>query len=159
MSKLTASRLRALLHYEPSTGVFTWLNASRGTHKGARAGTISRGYRVIRVDGVLYRSARLAVLWMTGHWPQRLVDHRNCIKDDDRWSNLRTANHSQNGANSRARTNFKGVAWDRARGRYAAWIGVNNRNIHLGRFDTAEQAHAAYVAAAERHFGEFARRA
>jgi len=158
MPKLTASRLRAVLHYEPNTGVFTWLVDGRGRfqRKGARAGTINRGYRVICIDHALYQSARLAVLWMTGRWPRKLVDHRNCIRDDDRWINLREANHSQNGANSRARKGCKGVI--HTRGKYEARIKVNYRNIYLGRFDSAERAHAVYAAAAEKHFGEFARR-
>src|SRR6516162_1885974 len=100
-------------------------------------------------------SARLAVLWMTGRWPRKLVDHRNCIKSDDHWDNLRDATHSQNGANSHARKGCKGVI--RTRGKYEARIKVNYRNIYLGRFDSAERAHAVYAAAAEKHFGEFAR--
>ena len=34
---------------------------------------------------------------------------------------------------------------------------IVTRKIYLGLFDTAEAAHAAYVAAAAVHFGEFAR--
>lgn len=34
---------------------------------------------------------------------------------------------------------------------------VNYKRKTLGCYDTAEEAHAAYVAAAEKHFGEFAR--
>jgi hypothetical protein len=98
---------------------------------------------------------------MTGKWPRKLVDHRNCINSDDRWRNLRPANHSQNGANSHDRPSLvplKGVTWDRNRNKYAARIRVNYRTINLGRFDQPEAAHAAYVAAADKHFGEFARR-
>jgi hypothetical protein len=38
-----------------------------------------------------------------------------------------------------------------------AQISVDGRSKHLGRFPTPEQAHAAYVAAAREHYGEFAR--
>ncbi len=38
-----------------------------------------------------------------------------------------------------------------------AQICINSKSIHLGVFDTKEEASAAYLAAAERHFGEFAR--
>jgi hypothetical protein len=160
---LTAKRLHELIEYQPNTGIFTWRvnRRGRGGRKGERAGTLRRDGRwQICIDGKLYMANALAVLWMTGRWPRRLVDHRNCIKGDDRWRNLREANYSQNGANSHARTNVgtKGVTWDRARGKYAARIKVNYRTINLGRFDRADHAHAAYVAAAEKHFGEFARR-
>ena len=159
MPKLTASRLRALLSYEPGNGVFTWRvdGGGRYQRKGARAGTINgKGYRQVCIDRSIYLCARLAVPWMTGRWPRKLVDHRNCIKSDDRWDNLRDATHSQNGANSHARKGCKGVI--RTRGKYEARIKVNYRNIYLGRFDSAERAHAVYAAAAEKHFGEFARR-
>src|ERR1700740_3455440 len=125
---LTAKRLRELLDYDPATGMFTWLinRQGRGARKGGEAGTINGdGYRQITIDQVIYPCARLAVLWMTGSWPKRLVDHRNLIKSDDRWRNLRQATHSQNGANSADRPSgvvFKGVTRDRARGKYAARI-------------------------------------
>jgi hypothetical protein len=130
----------------------------RGAKKGAIAGaTNGNGYRQIKIDQVLYPIGRLAVLYMTGRWPKQLVDHRNCIKADNRWSNLREATSSQNGANSLRKT--KGAVWDKSRGQYVARIRVNYRQIWLGRFDTAKAAHAAYVTAAKRYFGDFARSA
>lgn len=96
---------------------------------------------------------------MTGRWPPKNVDHRNRITDDNRWRNLRLATQSQNCANSVAKKNdrFKGVHWDKARNRYGATIMVNRRSIGLGRFFTARAAHAAYLTAARKYFGEFAR--
>jgi hypothetical protein len=155
---LTATRLRKLLDYDPATGEFTWRvnRRGRGGRIGERAGTLSRGRWQVCLDGVIYLTSRLAVLWMTGRWPKNLVDHRNCNKSDDRWENLREADFSENGANSRRRGAFKGVTW--TRGKYQAQIKVGYKNIYLGRFAAPETAHAAYVAAAEKHFGEFARR-
>ena len=95
---------------------------------------------------------------MTGR--QSVADHINNDPSDDRWSNLREATASQNGANKRAQSNkmysnLKGVTWQA--GRYLAQIGVDGQNIYLGRFDRAEDAHAAYVVAAKKYFAEFAR--
>ena len=164
MPKLTARRLRALLNYSPRTGRFTW-RIDRGftARTGTVAGAIkSNRYRYICVDYVQYLTSRLAVLYMTGRWPKRIVDHINGNKADDRWLNHREADYSQNAANGRIhkdkqKSAFKGVFWDKNRNKYLASIGVNYRIINLGRFDTAEEAHAAYVTAAKKYFGEFAR--
>ena len=50
---------------------------------------------------------------------------------------------------------MKGVS--RARGRWRARIKTYGREVELGRFDTKEEAHAAYCRAATEYFGEFAR--
>jgi HNH endonuclease/AP2 domain len=162
MPKLTAERLREVLAYDPLTGEFTWLMTRRGSRAriGEKAGWgDGQGYTVMRVDGVSYQAARLAVLYMTGHWPAKLVDHRNLIRNDDRWNNLREATRSQNAANSSDRpsaVHLKGVTWDRRARKYLAKLGINGRTINLGIFRTAEAAHARYCEAAAEHFGEFA---
>jgi hypothetical protein len=165
---LKLSRLRRLLDYDPATGIFTWRVDGRGRFMrvGARAGTIKkkRGHRQICIDQVIYMSGPLAWFYMTGRWSRRLINHINGKPADDRWSNLREADHSQNAATSRKQQRkkpklvpFKGVTWDRLRGQYQAAIKVNYRMMHLGRFDRSEAAHAAYCAAAKKYFGEFAR--
>ena len=130
---------------------------------GAIAGTLTnRGYRQLKIEQRFYSAGPLAFIWMTGRWPTKVIDHANCIKDDNRWSNLRAATRSQNAANGHIRknklySNLKGVTWSKRDQMFRATIKVNYRLINLGRFDTQEKAHAAYVAAARRHFGSFAR--
>ena len=89
------------------------------------------------------------------------VDHRNGNGLDNRRDNLRVATHADNMKNTRMRGNntsgFKGVYWDNFTGRWMAAIGHQGKFKNLGRFDTAEEAHAAYSAAATELFGEFAR--
>lgn len=161
----TYERVTALLHYEPATGVFTWRDTvpCRNTVAGAVAGCVGKnGYRSIGIDGGKQRANRLAWLWMTGDWPERLVDHRNGIKTDDRWENLRHATKGQNNSNSRRKSNnrsgYKGVVC-RPWGKWTAQITIGRKHKHLGTFDTPEAAHAAYVAAANRDHGAFARMA
>lgn len=161
MARLTAKHLRELLGYDPETGLFRWrihVN-NNGAHQGSVAGSIqNNGYRVIRIDGRLYLAGRLAFLWMRGRWPKLLVDHENRNRDDNSWLNLREANYRQNGANQRNRAPVKGVRYrsDLISRPYSAQIKVDQRYIHLGYFSTAEQAHAAYMTAARKYFGEFA---
>lgn len=101
---LSQERLKELLHYDHETGVFTRLVGTGGTATGSRAGHISyTGYEQINVDKVKYLSHRLAWLYMTGGWPEEMVDHVNGIPSDNRWTNLRAASHSENTRNSKNR--------------------------------------------------------
>jgi hypothetical protein len=124
---LSAARLRELLHYDPTTGVFTRRSNGRGA--GYRAKTSVE----IRVDHQLHRAHRLAWLYMTGAWPQNHIDHI----DGDQFNN-RFANQSNN------RLGLQGVsAWG---SRFKARLDGSK----LGAFDTPEEAHAAYLDAKRR---------
>lgn len=101
-----------MLHYDPETGVWTWLKAPKHNTRrtGHRAGSVgSDGYRKIRIDGLTYISSRLAFIYTTGEWPTHEMDHENRIRDDDRWDNLREATSSQNKYNTRVRESNLGV--------------------------------------------------
>ena len=87
-------------------------------------------------------------------------DHVNRNGLDNRRSNLRPATKSQNMANAISRggsSRFKGVLWDKARGKWKAQGKVNYKGICIGRFDLEEDAARAYDAWAIKAFGEFAR--
>lgn len=139
---LTAKRLRDIIHYNDATGDFTW--------------KVCR-----RIAGRPYSAHRLAWLYMTGKWPPGGVDHANTDKGDNRYANLRLATGSQNKANTGRQKNnvsgFKGVTWFARTEKWKAGIKRQHKTIHLGYFDSAEEAHAAYCSAALRLYGEFAR--
>ncbi|MGB9071456.1 MAG: AP2 domain-containing protein [Terriglobales bacterium] len=90
------------------------------------------------------------------------VDHENGIGLDCQRHNLRFATGSQNQGN-RARSvkphtsQYKGVYWDKARGKWLASICCQGRRKNLGRFTREEDAAAAYRAAAREAFGIFVR--
>lgn len=155
-NELTAERLREVLHYDPETGAFTWREKiADKVVVGQRAGSAyGNGYRGIRLFGVKVSEQRLAHLYMTGTLPGGEVDHRNRIRSDNRWDNLRPATHEQNhqnrGAKSSNPTGLAGVSWHKLRRRWRASIGINGKQTHLGLFDTPETAHAAYLEAKAR---------
>jgi len=106
-------------------------------------------------------SLRMHMLLM-GEAPEgKTVDHRNGNGLDNRRSNLRWATVSEqrwNSGLSRKNTSgFKGVSFDKSRGKYRAQIRVAERYVRLGRFMTAEEAAQAYDRAAREAFGAFAR--
>jgi len=121
-------------------------------------------WQLNRCDGRLYaghatnRANIRLHTFLTG-WP--LVDHINGDGLDNRRVNLRPATGSQNGANisppSHNTSGYKGVALYKRTGRWRACITVDRKHIHLGYYDTAEEAVAAYDAAAINAWGEYAR--
>lgn len=159
--RLTAERLRSLLHYDPETGLFTRRIGVRGASAGAVAGSANvLGYTQIMIDGTNYLAHRLAWLHMTGRFPEQMMDHRNEIKSDNRWSNLREATKHQNQCNVSKPANntsgFKGVYWEERTHRWVAQIKVHQRNKKIGRFRDATAAAKAYDVAAIALHGEFA---
>ena len=87
----------------------------------------------------------------------QMVDHINGDTLDNRRSNLRFCNHSQNGANSipKRGLEFKGVTLDKRRNKWTARIVLNYKKVYLGEFDDKIDAAKAYDKAAKKHFGEF----
>lgn len=160
---LTAERLRCALEYEPRTGNFIWRERpSNRVRVGDIAGNVNKrtGYKSIKIDGLSYYSHRLAWLHVYGEWPQGIIDHRDGDKTNNRIENLRAATLAQNAANAKRpvhnTSGFKG-AWFHGRDRrWVANIKVDRKTKYLGSFDTREEAHAAYMAAARSLHGEFA---
>jgi hypothetical protein len=155
---ITQRRLKELLSYDPTTGVFVWIGKRKGHERGRIAGNImQRGWRRIKIDGVEYRASSLAWLYVYGKYVTDL-DHQNRRKADDRIDNLRKATRSQQGANRAAmpsnKFGLKGVC--RVGDKFQAQIKKNYKTMYLGLFKTPEEAHAAYREAAQRLHGEFA---
>ena len=139
--------LKRNLHYDPETGEFYWRRS------GKLAGRLgNRGYVLIKLNCVEYIAQRLAFLYMTGRWPE-YAEHRNGIRNDNRWVNLREATKSGDQANRDYGPN-RGVE---IRGNsFRARIKVNGDTVQLGSYGTIEEARLAYREAADLYFGEFA---
>lgn len=156
--KLTASRVRQVLHYDPKTGVFRWrIRPKNHAPVGSIAGTAWRnGRRTIMIDGHRHYASTLAWVHFYGEWPKGLMDHRNNDPGDDRILNIRPATRQQNRVNAGVSRNnlvgMKGVS-KLPSGRFQARLAGR----YLGSFDTAWKAHVAYFRAATNAFGEFAR--
>lgn len=145
MKKLTHAYLKRVLFYNPGTGIFVWRVGRKGkARKGAIAGYINQGYRRIGINHKKYKASRLAFLYMVGKFPKKRVDHKNRIRDDDRWSNLREVSPLGNSRNhSLLVTNTSGtsgVSWCKSKRRWRVIIGANNKRTRLGAFKKKQEA-------------------
>lgn len=152
---MTADQLRELFEYNPDTGVLiSRTRRANCIQVGAVAGHINRkGYRVIKVQGKAYKAHRLALLYVTGAWPMNQVDHVNGVKDDNRLVNLRDVDATVNAQNKwkAVRGSASGLVGAHRGGwkkrRWTSSIEARGGRVYLGIFHTAEEAHAAYLAA------------
>lgn len=152
------------LRLDRETGRLYWLTSSKGRRAGDEAGSVcnyASGRRcMVHIDGGRHMRSRIVFLMAYGYWPANFVDHINRDSLDDRPENLREATPQQNGwnrdTNKPNATGFLGVRWKPKGGRFEAQIRHNYKNIYIGTFDTAEEAHAAYIAKRNELRGEFA---
>lgn len=155
---LTPERLCEVLKYDPGTGVFTWLVNRPNAKAGTPAGCLKdSGYRHIRVDGARYRSGRLAWFYMKGTWPVALIDHKDRVRDNNKFDNLREATSKQNQENRSKRRNvsskYVGVHWSHKHKGWRAAICHHGKNkYHPGSFKNEDDAAEARAALACKFF-------
>lgn len=168
--------LRQLLRYEPETGKLFWrergpewfstyraCRAWNGRYAETEAFTSEdrNGYRQGNLLNHVYRAHRIIWAMQTGQWPNQEIDHRNTLRNDNSWDNLREAGRGQNVSNQRiSRRNTsgtKGVSWCKRDSTWRAEIGVGGRTIVLGYFSDKEEAASAYAKASAQMHGDFGR--
>lgn len=144
------------LRYDPETGIFSRVvvkNSRYASDKAKPVGCLNdSGYLLISINSKQHRAHRLAWLYMTGEWPRGEIDHINSVRADNRWQNLRDVPAAVNAQNKRraqrnSKTGLLGASWSERDGRFVARIKVDGEYKSLGGFDSAEDAHAAYVQA------------
>lgn len=73
-----------------------------------------------------------------------VVDHISGNTLDNRQSNLRVCSNAANIRNGKLRTTnstgVQGVIWDKSRDKWQSRIKVNYKTVHLGRYDSLEEA-------------------
>ena len=160
---ISRTEIKELFDYSSKTGVFiNKINRSPTARKGCIAGSITdQGYIVINIKGNRHKAHRLAWLIMIGEWPEKQIDHKNGIRDDNRWNNLRLATNSQNHANGKLYKNntsgYKGVIWSKEKKKWRADVRFYGETKFLGYYDNIKSAAEAYKKAAQKYFGNFMR--
>lgn len=155
----TQERIKQLFYIQED-GTFRRKINVRGALAGDFAGCYRPdGYYVVRVDGRLYRGHHLVWLWYYGVLPEDEIDHIDGDPRNNRISNLRECNRSENICNTKHRKNntsgYKGVTWSKAANKWIAQIWKNSKRHHLGCFEDPEKAFEAYCKAADEMHKEF----
>ena len=104
-------RLKELFHYDLDTGIFTRRKVSNRGPKAERkygrqgAGRVTElGYVVVMVDGINYISGSLAWCYVHGSWPMDRIKYIDGNKLNNRISNIRLQDKSQEDVKSQDMT-------------------------------------------------------
>jgi hypothetical protein len=154
-TELTQERLKEVLNYNHCTGEFSPRN---GVHRGRSIGSLDQGYIRITVDNRAYRAHRLAFLYMMGSFPEGLIDHKNGLRSDNKWLNLRECTHTQNRLNVKRqkKTGYKNVHWDKKTKCWLVKLQKNKRVEYFGYYKDEELAGLVAQEARNKYHGEFA---
>lgn len=135
--------------YNTETGVIT----KNGVPVGSKS---SHGYVRMFLGKKRKYNHQVAFWIMTGKHPVRHIDHKNGIRHDNRWENIRLASPAENNRQRRSwgRSGYKGV-YMREDGRFRACLVFNENKINLGSYKCPIQAAKAYDAKAIELYGDF----
>lgn len=145
------ARLKECFEVEASTGHLYWrVTRSNRVKAGKRAGVLDARskYRRVGLDGRLLMEHRVVYALIHGAWPLQ-VDHINRVRDDNRPENLRASNFVHNRHNRALQKNNK-TGWlgvvTLKNGKFEARSAAGGKLRRFGRFSTAAEAGAAYLA-------------
>jgi hypothetical protein len=155
------------------TGELFWKEPTSSQSRvkiGGAAGTAIRGgskkYAAVHIKGEKLAVHRIVWALHNGRWPDGHIDHIDGDETNNKIFNLRDVTRSQNNMNRKNRSDnlsgLKGARRRKNRDGSFVWVSsiwIDGEQKYLGRFKTPEDAHAAYVAAAEQNFGEYHRAA
>lgn len=136
--------LQEFFSYDPETGLLTRVKKTGRMPAGSPVGNVNPdGYLDFTFNKRRYKTHRVAWLFITGSDPGDLhIDHIDQDTTNNKAENLRLATNAQNAWNTKVAT-----GWQVSKGRYRARIAYRGKQITLGTYDTAEEAHAAYIEA------------
>jgi hypothetical protein len=171
----TRERLLERLRYDAKTGELYWIDAPEMSNRwrrrfvGKPAGAYSCNKDgtpkciIVAIDYVSYKAHRIVWKMLYGNPVPDRIDHIDMNPFNNRASNMREANHSQNMQNRKVQRNnlcgIKGVTYVKVRSHlqtpWVAKININGRSTNLGYFQTKGLAAVAHAKAAMRYHGQF----
>ena len=158
MNELTQELVKELFTYRKDGNLIRRVRTSTCCRVGEVAGSrLNSGYIQMTIKSKKYLLHRLIFLYHHGYLPE-VVDHIDGSRFNNRVENLRPATKSQNSSSSKrkpGKSKYIGVYKPLNSHRYKATITVNKKSIHLGMFDTAEEARDVRREAEKKYFGDY----
>lgn len=144
------------LKYNSKSGKFTWLKTLGSKRmQGEEAGCKTEKGILIGYDKSLYRSHRLAWLFVYGKWPDNQIDHIDGNPLNNKLDNLRDVESRENQLNCKLGSNntsgHKGVNYDKERENWYSCIYDNGKYVYLGAFKNYDEAVAKRKAAEKKY--------
>lgn len=136
---------RPVHHFASPAHHATFIKKSAGKRAGRKE---PRGYICIKFrnhgHGVCVSAHHIVWVLHHGAWPARQLDHINRVRDDNRIENLREATPRENVRNASNKRVFPYVAPNKScPGTFCAQTNIGGqKTVHLGVFDTEEEANA-----------------
>ena len=142
---ITVDELKEALWLNQEEGRFYWNKKSKGVSIGSQAGSFDAyGYGQIRINRCIYKEHRLVWLYLTGKFPDDQIDHKNHLRRDNRFENLRSVNDIENNKNRSMQKNntsgFVGVSFNKLTKKWESYITVGKKRKQIGYFSKLEDA-------------------
>jgi len=150
--------VKKLFHYDAESGMLIWRfgngrNVKPWQEVKAKNGN---GYYTAKIHGKSYLAHRLAWLYVHGSFPNKYIDHKNRIRNDNRLCNLRDVNTTDNAQNislpSHNKSGYIGVSWIKSHNCWTVYVKVNKKNKWLGYYKNLDDAVAARKAGEKQYY-------
>jgi len=150
--------VKKLFHYDAESGMLIWRfgngrNVKPWQEVKAKNGN---GYYTAKIHGKSYLAHRLAWLYVHGSFPNKYIDHKNRIRNDNRLCNLRDVNTTDNAQNislpNHNKSGYIGVSWIKSHNCWTVYVKVNKKNKWLGYYKNLDDAVAARKAGEKQYY-------
>lgn len=150
--------VKKLFHYDAESGMLLWRYGNGRNVKPwqeAKAPN-GQGYYTVKINGTSYRVHRLIWLYVHGNFPDKYIDHKNRVRNDNRLCNLRDVNTTDNAQNislpSHNKSGHIGVSWIKSHNCWTVFVKVNKKNKWLGYYKNLDDAVAVRKAGEKQHY-------
>jgi hypothetical protein len=132
--------------YNPETGII-YNKLGKVVNNRNKDGYIRISTTISLKKGIVLAGHQFAWYWVYKECVEQ-IDHINGIRDDNKICNLRAVTHQQNQWN---RINVKGYSLKKNEQKWRSSIVFNNKKIHLGGYNTEQEARNAYLEAKQKY--------